>query len=116
MDILRQTNPGGQAPDFAMVMLTGAGSGAIADESVSSCAQAYLIKHGLSPDRLRDAVEGAILSRRGLEVRNRRTEALIRELREENERMGRICATLPHELGTSLNPIMIAAGLLRDLS
>lgn len=74
-----------------------------------------MTKDSLSPDRLRDAVEDALLLRRGLEARNRQTVELLRRLREENERLSRIFATLPHELRTPLTPIMIAAGLLRDL-
>lgn len=115
MEFLNQIHALGQAPEFAVVMITGAGSETIAADSIKNGAQAYLVKDSLSPDRLRDAVEDALLLRRGLEARNRRTEDLLASLREENERMSRIFATLPHELRTSLTPIMIAAGLLRDM-
>jgi DNA-binding NarL/FixJ family response regulator len=114
IEFLQRIDASAQAPEFAVVMLTGTGHESIAVESIQNGAHAYLLKDSLSPDRLRDAVEGALLLKRGLEVRNRRAGELLRHLREENERLSGILATLPHELRTSLTPILIAAGLLQN--
>lgn len=114
VEFLRQIDASAQTPEFAVVMLTGTGNETLAVECIQNGAHAYLLKDSLSPDRLRDAVESAMLLKRGLEVRNRRAGELLRHLREENERLSGILAALPHELRTSLTPIFIAAGLLRD--
>lgn len=117
VDFLHELRSNEGSSEFAVVMLTGAGSEFVAAESIKTGAQEYLSKDLLTPEQLCHTVESAISAARARhahDTQRRETERRLRESEEENARRERFLASLSHRLRTPLTPMVIAASVLRD--
>ncbi|HYO55210.1 hybrid sensor histidine kinase/response regulator [Archangium sp.] len=100
----------------AVVVYTGSGSERVAVEAMKSGAHDYLIKEGLSPERLRHSLHNAVESvrmARELEARRGQTEHAERAAREALAVRDEFFAIATHDLKGPLQSILLSTQLLR---